>query len=118
MELSFIEAEEPTFESLCPFCDAQVSSPSPTLLTMYRDLESQTWPDPLPDNPNHRSAKSFTVFALYCERHHFESQSLPVAISNNWPMSINFGKLFDRVTSYHEDLEALTEEPEESDFFN
>ena len=85
---------------------------------MYRDLESQTWPDPLPDNPNHRSAKSFTVFALYCERHRFESQSLPEAISNTWPMSIDFGKLFDRVTSYREDLEALTEEPEESDFFN
>ena len=83
---------------------------------MYRDLESQTWPDPLPDNPNHRSAKSFTVFALYCERHRFESQSLPKAISNNWPMSIDFGKLFDRVTSYREDLEALTEEPEESHF--
>ena len=33
-------------------------------------------------------------------------------------MSIDFGKLFDRVTSYHEDLEALVEEPEESDFFN
>ena len=116
MELSSVGAEEPT--SLCPFCDEQMSSPSPALLTMYRDLESLTWSDPLPDNPNHRSAKSFTVFALYCERHRFESQTLPVAIRNNWPMSIDFGKLFDRVTSYHEDLEALVEEPEESDFFN
>ena len=118
MEVSFIEAEEPTSESLCPFCDAQVSFPSPVLLTMYQDLENQTWPDPLPDNPNHHSAKSFTIFALYCKRHRFESQSLPVAISNNWPMIIDFGKLFDCDTSYCEDLEALTEVPEESDFFN
>ena len=36
MELSSVGAEEPT--SLCPFCDEQMSSPSPALLTMYRDL--------------------------------------------------------------------------------
>ena len=86
------------FSKLCPFCDRQLpDSPSELLVKLRAELETNTWPDPMPDNPLHRSAPSFQAYIHYCTRHEFETTQLPIGILAGWPMTPDFGGIFDRI---------------------
>jgi hypothetical protein len=103
---------------LCEFCDETIlSAPSAILIAMREGLQDCTWLDPQPDNMNHRSARSFTVYSTYCERHRFETDHLPNAIKHGWPMKIDFHKLYDRILAHREEIEEIMAEPGESEFF-
>ncbi|KDR68400.1 hypothetical protein GALMADRAFT_231366 [Galerina marginata CBS 339.88] len=105
------------FTKLCSFCDGPLpDQPSEMLLKMRRELEASTWLDPLPENPLHRAAASYTIWIHYCTRHEFELTQMPLATSAGWPMNPNFGEIFDRVSrdylllsgvAKHEDNEYL-----------
>ncbi|PPQ76768.1 hypothetical protein CVT26_000268 [Gymnopilus dilepis] len=85
--------------NLCPFCDESLpESPTEELLKLRKDAEEKSWPDPMPFNRHHRSAISFQVFISYCARHMFEKDQLPLAIASGWPMKVDFGAIFDRVS--------------------
>ena len=124
-ELQGSKTDGATFENmdfgdarLCPFCDQPIKTmPSPTLASMLNDLLKKTWSDPLPDNPGHRKAQSFTVFASFCECHRFEDIHVPHAISQGWLMEINFSQLFDRVIGLEDALHEILADPESSSFF-
>jgi hypothetical protein len=47
------------------------------------------------------------VFAAVCERHQFETEMLPKAVENGWPISINWDVLKDRVLGMRSDLEDI-----------
>lgn len=84
--------------SLCPFCDQQLpNNPSQLLLDMRAELEEKTWESLTLFNPLHREAARFQDFIIYCTRHMFESDLLPTAMTNGWPLHPNFGSIFDRV---------------------
>jgi len=86
------------FSKLCPFCDRQLpDSPSELLVKLRAELETNTWPDPMPDNPLHRSAPSFQAYIHYCTRHEFKTEHLPTAVLAGWPMIVDFGGIFDRI---------------------
>jgi hypothetical protein len=84
---------------------------------MRKRLEDVTWPEESPDNLNHREAQSFTVYAMYCERHRFEQELLPEAEREGWPKDIDFDKLHSRILSHQEVIELIMIEPAESEFF-
>ncbi|KAF8949621.1 hypothetical protein BDZ97DRAFT_1772186, partial [Flammula alnicola] len=65
---------ETDFTKLCSFCDQPLPDTlSQFLLELRAKLETTTWSDPMPENPLHRSAPSFTVYLEYCTRHEFET---------------------------------------------
>ena len=94
----------------CSFCDERLDFiPSNTLLDMRASLQSQSKPDPIPGNPYHRKAKSFTVTIDYCQHHRLESDVFPTARSQGWPTDIDFSTLYGRVLTLHSDLKPLFE---------
>ncbi|KAG6847694.1 hypothetical protein H0H93_006515, partial [Arthromyces matolae] len=112
-------AVEPPSPNLCEFCDQEMpSTSSPTLIAMREALEEKSWPDStVSDNPKHREANSFLVYADYCSRHKFEQQHLPKAKQCGWPREINFENLRERILEHHEDILHVLEKPLESEFF-
>lgn len=102
----------------CPFCDQPMdANQSDQLIKMRAELESKTWPDPLPGNPSHRKAESFVVFSLHCERHRFESDHLPRARREGWPMIIDFSQLYNRILRLRPRLLRLLGNIDHSEFF-
>lgn len=103
----------------CLFCDQLMEeTQSPKLVAMRAALEGKTWPDPSTEYPGHRSAASFTVYALFCEQHRFESDHLPHTIRKGWPLLINFHALYDRICRLRPEIEEIMEEPNESRYFD
>ena len=67
-------------------------------------LKSQS--DARPTNPLGRKAPMM-AFAATCQRHMFESETLPLAIANEWPSSIDWDALEDRVVAMKGHLEGI-----------
>lgn len=102
------EAIDPN--TICPFCDRKLpENPSVTLKEMRAELETKTWLSPTIDNPYHRNAVSFRDFIGHCTRHRFETEQLPAAAANGWPMSPDFSTIFDRVCREYISLAAIVE---------
>jgi len=96
---SDLEDDNGSDVNLCPFCDQPLPElPSGNLTAMLAALEKRTYKDPTADNPHHCTAPSIRVFAGFCARHRFETHEIPNAIASGWPMQVNFGALFDRVS--------------------
>ncbi|KAJ7914662.1 hypothetical protein B0H13DRAFT_1564417, partial [Mycena leptocephala] len=103
--------------SLCSFCDEKLPlSPSARLTALREELELKSRPCPIPGNAGHRET-SVTNFVAYCELHRVERNILPVALARGWPLSPDFGTLFDRVTRLKNALTIICEEPDNSSFF-
>jgi len=90
-----------TGEGLCPFCNEKMpESPSVELVQQRQRLEEMTYADPLPENPLHQtSVTGFRTFIGFCALHKFESEELPRARREGWPLQPNFGEVFN--SSYH-----------------
>jgi hypothetical protein len=92
----------------CPYCDEVFEfEPSPTLLGMQTALESVSDPSPQPHNPGHRDANSFVVYIDFCERHHVEATLATDARKENWPMEVDFSKLYDRICKLRPQLQKI-----------
>jgi hypothetical protein len=91
----------------CPFCDEYLKrEPSDFLVNMLNVLLHKSTPDPSPSNPNHRKAKGSATIG-YCSRHRMESDILPIAEREGWPMVIDFAALYERVLQLHYYLQPL-----------
>jgi hypothetical protein len=99
--------DDPTLPR-CPYCDTVFRfTPSKHLLQMQAQLEKKTWADPLPNNPGHRSAKSFTTFVSFCARHQFEGEQMSEARQLNWPETVDFASLESRVSRLQPQLQQI-----------
>lgn len=83
---------------LCSYCDEPLSlTQSQQLTDMEEVLRKKSYPDPLPENPNHRRTYTFVDFIDYCTLHKFEFEVLPMARLENWPENPDMATLSDRV---------------------
>ncbi|KAJ7224210.1 hypothetical protein GGX14DRAFT_350635 [Mycena pura] len=103
---------------LCNHCDTPFPQvPSDDLLAMGEKLLVSSWPDPLPDNPRHRSLPTMRLAADYCARHRFEQEHLPAAIRGGWPFEPNFSCLFRRILDLGQPLRDMCKNLNQSQFF-
>ena len=101
-----IDLQDATYK--CPYCDTPFDfQPSPELLKIQTELEAITYPDPLPENPDHRSASSFTIYIEFCTLHRFEATRAGIAREKSWPEDINFSQLFTRICQLRPMLQAV-----------
>jgi hypothetical protein len=101
--------------SLCPFCDEPLPNPlDPSLEAELSRLMKKTIPDPF--NPGHRKAATMMVTIAFCHRHHIARVEAPKAQSQSWPTP-DFEGLHARITGLREELNAVIEDPESSEFF-
>ncbi|KAJ3511417.1 hypothetical protein NMY22_g15653 [Coprinellus aureogranulatus] len=90
--------EHPSGAELCPFCDKPLpSNPSPVLLAALEKLIKVSIPHPVPMNLGHRRAASFQVHIEFCNQHSTEVNDAPKAESQNWPMTVDFNSLPQRI---------------------
>ncbi|KAJ6581011.1 RTC4-like domain-containing protein [Mycena capillaripes] len=98
-------------ETLCPYCDLPLpATPTPTLRRLLTATFLKSWSDARPTNPLGRKAPMM-AFAATCQRHIFESETLPLAIANGWPTSIDWDALEDRVVAMKSNLEEIIGDP-------
>ncbi|KIM77021.1 hypothetical protein PILCRDRAFT_12382 [Piloderma croceum F 1598] len=91
----------------CPFCDKHLRcKPSAYLVKLLEVLLQKSWPDLLPWNPGHCKAKVTDTIA-YCNCHHMESNILPMATCEGWPLNIDFSALYEHVLALNSSLRLL-----------
>ncbi|KAF8208626.1 RTC4-like domain-containing protein [Mycena galopus ATCC 62051] len=101
--------------TLCPYCDRPLPpTPTPTLQRLLDVTFLNSYSDVRPANPLGRKA-SIMAFATLCQRHQFESETLPMAAENGWPLSIDWDALGDRVCGMKINLEDIIADAERSD---
>ncbi|KAG7444480.1 uncharacterized protein BT62DRAFT_900378, partial [Guyanagaster necrorhizus] len=92
---------------LCPYCDTRLPDrPTPLLRRLLANIAKKSRPSPRPTNPLGRKAP-LEVFIALCQRHRFESVTLPEAERNGWPKEIAWAKLEGRVQKMKRELRAL-----------
>ncbi|TFL02043.1 RTC4-like domain-containing protein, partial [Pterulicium gracile] len=100
---------------LCPFCDTPLpSTPTPTLSRLLSRTSSQARKDPRPGNP-HGLKASLTIYAVFCQRHQFESTILPKAEAKGWPKSIDWDALAERIMQMDRELKQVVDRGAERD---
>ncbi|KAJ7781695.1 hypothetical protein B0H14DRAFT_3585742 [Mycena olivaceomarginata] len=105
-------------ENLCHFCDEELPfAPSNTLIAMGKKLFELSWPDHMPDNPQHCRVPQIRMTVDYCARHHFKKDHIPVAIFGGWPFKPNFSRLFYRILDLGPTLRNLCKGLNQSHFF-
>lgn len=93
--------------TLCPYCDSLLpSSPTPLLTRLLTSTAAKSYPDPRPSNPLGRKAPS-AVFIGVCQRHRFESETLPEGERRGWPKVIKWKDLGGRIEGMKDELAAL-----------
>ncbi|KAJ7496832.1 RTC4-like domain-containing protein [Mycena latifolia] len=98
-------------KTLCPYCDTPLpAEPTPLLTRLLEQTFNKSYRDVRPSNPLGRKAP-MGVFVAVCQRHRFESQTLPEAEARGWPKSINWAALKGRVLEMEEDLSYILEDP-------
>ncbi|KAJ7099513.1 RTC4-like domain-containing protein, partial [Mycena belliarum] len=91
-------------KTLCPYCDTPLpSQPTPLLVRLLDQTYNKSYRDVRPSNPLGRKAP-MGVFVAVCQRHRFESQTLPEAEARGWPKSISWAALKGRVLEMKDDL--------------
>jgi hypothetical protein len=71
---------------------------------------NKSYRDVRPSNPLGRKAP-MGVFVAVCQRHRFESQTLPEAEARGWPKSINWAAVKGRVLAMKRDLSLILADP-------
>ncbi|KAF5384623.1 hypothetical protein D9757_007517 [Collybiopsis confluens] len=95
--------------TLCPYCDEPLPpSPTPRLQHLLITIAKKSVPEPRSTNPLGRKA-AVGLFINVCQRHRFESKSLPEAEAKGWPKSIEWGLIHERVMKMKDHLEAILE---------
>lgn len=98
-------------KTLCPYCDTRLPDrPTPLLRRLLASIAKKSRPSPRPTNPLGRKAPLEAFIAL-CQRHRFESVTLPEAERNGWPKEIAWVKLEGRVQKMTRELNALISDP-------
>ncbi|KAK0238524.1 RTC4-like domain-containing protein [Armillaria nabsnona] len=98
-------------KTLCPYCDTRLPDrPTPLLRRLLANIAKKSRPNPRPTNPLGRKAPLEAFIAL-CQRHRFESVTLPEAERNGWPKEIAWVKLEGRVQKMKRELNALISDP-------
>ncbi|KIK61932.1 hypothetical protein GYMLUDRAFT_42359 [Collybiopsis luxurians FD-317 M1] len=95
--------------TLCPYCDEPLPpSPTPHLQSLLALTAKKSFREPRPTNPMGRKA-AVGVFINVCQRHRFESETLPEAEAKGWPKSIEWDLIHERVMKMKDRLQALME---------
>ncbi|KAK0457879.1 RTC4-like domain-containing protein [Desarmillaria tabescens] len=98
-------------KTLCPYCDTRLPDrPTPLLSRLLANIAKKSRPSPRPTNPLGRKAPLEAFIAL-CQRHRFESVTLPEAERNGWPKEIAWEKLEGRVHKMKRELNTLISDP-------
>src|ERR1700761_9758738 len=94
-------------KTLCPYCDTPLpSQPTPLLVRLLEQTFKKSYRDPRPTNPLGRKAP-IGAFITVCQRHRFESETLPEAEARGWPKSIDWESLRGRVLAMQQDLRRI-----------
>ncbi|KAJ6589952.1 RTC4-like domain-containing protein, partial [Mycena vulgaris] len=97
--------------TLCPYCDTPLPTEPTLLLTrLLEQTFNKSYRDARPSNPLGRKAP-MGVFVAVCQRHRFESETLPEAEARGWPKSINWDALKGRVQEMKRDLSQILADP-------
>ncbi|KAJ7655395.1 RTC4-like domain-containing protein, partial [Mycena rosella] len=98
-------------KTLCPYCDTPLPpAPTPLLLRLLDQTFNKSYRDARPSNPLGRKAP-MGVFVAVCQRHRFESETLPEAEARGWPKAIDWAALKGRVMEMKWDLEEILMDP-------
>ncbi|KAG1776575.1 RTC4-like domain-containing protein [Suillus placidus] len=93
--------------TVCPYCDEPLPrNPTPQLKNLLATAKRKSYPDPRPRNSRGLKAP-LGIYISACQRHHFETHSLPEAMEKGWPQSIDFKKVPKRVERMKGALEAI-----------
>ncbi|KAG2142858.1 RTC4-like domain-containing protein [Suillus bovinus] len=93
--------------TVCPYCDEPLPrNPTPQLNNLLAAAKRKSYPDPRPRNSRGLKAP-LGIYIAACQRHHFETHSLPEAMEKGWPQSIDFKKVPKRVERMKGALEAI-----------
>lgn len=87
------------------------TEPSKKLRKMYQNLVSKSHlaPDHTWTSPNHREMDDgfFLLPTEYCAQHEFETNVVPIARANHWPLDVDFDRLHLRIFALHDTLQDL-----------
>ncbi|KAJ7647751.1 RTC4-like domain-containing protein [Roridomyces roridus] len=109
-ELLFISPDTDP-KTLCPYCDTPLpTQPTPLLTRLLEQTFKKSYRDARPSNPLGRKAP-MNVFVAVCQRHRYESETLPEAEARGWPKSIDWGALKRRVLEMKRELEQIVADP-------
>lgn len=98
-------------KTLCPYCDTPLPpQPTPLLTRLLDQTFNKSYRDKRPANPLGRKAK-MGVFVAVCQRHRFESETLPEAKAEGWPTCIDWSGVEDRVLKMKRDLSHILTDP-------
>ncbi|KAF8132224.1 RTC4-like domain-containing protein, partial [Mycena galopus ATCC 62051] len=98
-------------KTLCPYCDTPLPpQPTPLLTRLLEETFKKSYREVRPSNPLGRKAP-MGVFVGVCQRHRFESETLPEAEARGWPKYIDWAGLSDRVLAMERDLELILADP-------
>ncbi|KAG2742025.1 hypothetical protein P692DRAFT_201650282, partial [Suillus brevipes Sb2] len=93
--------------TLCPYCDEPLPLNSTAQLkNLLAIAKQQSHADPRPHNPFGLKAP-LGIYISACQRHHFETHSLPEALEKGWPQRIDFNEVPKRVESMKSALEDI-----------
>ncbi|KAG2058681.1 hypothetical protein BDR06DRAFT_828584, partial [Suillus hirtellus] len=93
--------------TVCPYCDEPLPrNPTPQLMNLLSAAKRKSYPDPRPRNSRGLKAP-LGIYIASCQRHHFETHSLPEAMEKGWPQSIDFKKVPKRIERMRGALEAI-----------
>ncbi|KAJ6631515.1 RTC4-like domain-containing protein [Mycena sp. CBHHK59/15] len=109
-ELLFISPDTDP-NTLCPYCDTPLPAmPTPLLKRLLDQTFKKSYRDVRPTNPLGRKAP-INVFVTVCQRHRFESETLPEAEARGWPKQIDWTGLKGRVRAMKRDLALIIDDP-------
>ncbi|KAJ6497554.1 RTC4-like domain-containing protein [Mycena sanguinolenta] len=98
-------------KTLCPYCDTPLpTQPTPLLTRLLDETLPKSYRDARPSNPLGRKAP-MGVFVGVCQRHRFESETLPEAEARGWPKFIDWPRLKGRVSTMERDLRRILADP-------
>ncbi|KAJ7169182.1 RTC4-like domain-containing protein, partial [Mycena crocata] len=98
-------------KTLCPYCDTPLpTQPTPLLTRLLEQTFKKSYRDARPANPLGRKAP-MGVFVAVCQRHRFESETLPEAEAKGWPKYIDWSRLKGRVHAMKRDLSSILDDP-------
>ncbi|KAJ7030004.1 RTC4-like domain-containing protein [Mycena alexandri] len=98
-------------KTLCPYCDTPLpAQPTPLLTRLLEQTFKKSYRDARPSNPLGRKAP-MGVFVTVCQRHRFESETLPEAEARGWPKFIDWAGLTGRVLAMRGALEGILADP-------
>ncbi|KAJ7747763.1 RTC4-like domain-containing protein [Mycena metata] len=98
-------------KTLCPYCDTPLpAQPTPLLTRLLEQTFNKSYRDARPSNPLGRKAP-MGVFVTVCQRHRFESETLPEAEARGWPKFIDWAGLTGRVLAMKAALADIIADP-------